>query len=110
MELTWEEKLKKVDESGLIGAEVWAFQGIVAEGMLTRDEYNRLGHKLEMVEELAYKLVLNMIKGTLKYNTDDWTMAEWLAFGIDDAADSLNYWLLTRDKYAKERTVHCCQA
>jgi hypothetical protein len=109
VELTWQEKLEKIDKSGLIEIGIYGVYDLTIANLLTEDEYKRLVPKLDMVRELAQKLALNMVKGTLKYNTDDWSMAEWFAFGIDDAADSLNYWLLTRNKYAKGCDVPCCQ-
>lgn len=51
--------------------------------------------KLRLVEAAAAKMAANMLKGTLKYDSDNITEKEWLDHLGDDLTDSLNYyWLL----------------
>lgn len=69
---------------------------------MSRKEIERLLPKLRLVEELAEKLAWNMLKGTLKYERDDWPLQMWLDMGIDDGADGLNYQLLLRDQMERE--------
>ena len=65
--------------------------GIGDESVLTHAEYWRLGPKLQLVERIAARLAANMLKGTLKYDNDEYTLREWLEMGLDDAVDSVNY-------------------
>lgn len=70
--------------------------------VLTEDELARLDRKLIVVAELAAKLAANMLKGTLKYQSDGHTVYEWFEHGIDDAVDALNYFALAQLAYHKE--------
>lgn len=62
------------------------------------EDRERLEWKLELVEELAVKLAWNMLKGTLKYKYDNYSVAKWLDMGIDDASDALLYQALARNE------------
>lgn len=77
---------------------------------LTQEEYSRLRPKLRLVEEVAAKLAANMLKGTLKYDTDDYEIEKWLEMGIDDTADGLNYQMLLRDKMRRTAARNQAQA
>ncbi len=65
---------------------------------LSRAEYDRLQVKLALVEKLAVRLAVNMLKGTLKYENDEYTLREWLEMGIDDGLDTVNYLALGLEK------------
>ncbi len=65
---------------------------------LGRAEYDRLQVKLALVEKLATRLAVNMLKGTLKYENDEYTLREWLEMGIDDGLDTVNYLTLGLEK------------
>ncbi len=61
-------------------------------------EKGRLIARLPMLEQLSKRLVANMIKGIRKYGEQQQSkgLKYWLDHGIDDAADSLNYFFLTK--------------
>ena len=61
---------------------------------LSKNEQYRIRTKLRMVEGLAEKLAWGMLKGTLKYPTDDWTDEQWGAYAEDEENDLINYRLL----------------
>lgn len=65
---------------------------------LTPEETTRLMDKIILVEEIACKFAANMLKGVLKYDTDNRSLEEWLAFGIDDAVDTVSYLYLARER------------
>lgn len=71
---------------------------------LTEEEVDRLEGKLKMVEEMAQKLAANMLKGTLKYPHDDWSVEEWIDFLVDDASDTLNYAYKLKEAYMEEKS------
>ena len=56
----------------------------------------RMNVKLVMVKELAAKLALGMLKGTLKYPDDKWSQDQWLAFEDDERLDQINYYMLRK--------------
>ena len=61
---------------------------------LTSAEYARLIEKLELVKDFARQLAVGMLKGTIKYPSDDWSVDTWIAMEMDDTVDSINYRLL----------------
>ena len=63
---------------------------------LTEDEIDRLQIKLYPIEDLAKRLAVAMLKGTLKYPTDNRTVEEWAAFEEDEFFDLVNYRLLLK--------------
>ncbi len=78
--------------------QVFIETGDVYDG-LSGAEAERLDRKLIMVSKLAAKLAANMVKGTIKYPTDTWSLEQWFEFGLDDAVDTVNYIMLAREAY-----------
>jgi len=68
---------------------------------LTEQQYKRLEYKLRIVENIAQELAARMLKGTLKYNTDDHSPAEWFSMMQDDQFDTINYTGLLKNKMKK---------
>lgn len=66
---------------------------------LSDDEWKRLEPKLVLVRQAAKIMAAGMLKGTLKYSTDDYTIETWMAHLIGEGADQLNYQLLLVDAY-----------
>jgi len=60
----------------------------------TSAEYARLMPKLQLVAQFAARLAVAMLKGTVKYDSDDWSVEEWMDFEDDDTVDAINYRLL----------------
>jgi hypothetical protein len=73
-----------------------------AAGLLTPDEGDRAILKIRLVEPFVTRMVLNMIKGTVKYPTDEWSAEMWADAGMDDQADGINYSLLLKDRLRKD--------
>ena len=63
---------------------------------LSEDELARLYDKLTVVKDLANKLAARMVKGTIKYSSDNWTELQWDEYLEDDLLDSVNYLGLKR--------------
>lgn len=74
---------------------------LLSSHLITMDEYTRGWWKTQLLEPFIIRLVVNMVKGTVKYPTDDWPAEAWQDFGMDDTADSVNYSLLFQDKLRK---------
>lgn len=64
------------------------------EGLITRAEADRALWKIALIEPFVTQMALNMVKGTIKYPNDDWSIETWSDMGLDDKADSVNYDLL----------------
>ena len=71
---------------------------------LSPSEYKRLQLKLRLVEKYARKLAVGMLKGTLKYPTDNWSVEQWMHEQEDEEVDRLNYLLLKQNAINKETT------
>ncbi len=52
---------------------------------------DRMIPKLEIIKSLAAKQSAAMLKGTLKYRSDVWSINDWIGYLLDDAGDGLNY-------------------
>lgn len=74
-------------------------------GLITRAEVDRSLWKIALLEPFVTRMMLNMIKGTIKYPTDDWTTDMWDDMSMDDQADSVNYNLLFKDYLRKEEKL-----
>ncbi len=70
--------------------------------LLSEGQIARVDKCLDMVQDIAAKLVMNTIKGAVKYEHGEHSVREWLDFLVDDASDTLNYVYLTRDAMRRE--------
>ena len=84
----WQQRLRAIKESFPINVAITLPGG---ELYLNDEETLRLVPKMAMVRAAAAKMVLNMIKGTIKYPADTWSADEWMACLIDDQTDALMY-------------------
>lgn len=65
-----------------------------ASRLLTLDQRLILSERLELVQRIALRMALNMVKGILKYKNESGevkTEAYWLRHTFDDASDTVNY-------------------
>ena len=76
---------------------------MVADGLITAGEAARSKWKISLLEPVVQRMIANMIKGTLKYPTDDWPIETWMSMSLDDMADSVNYTLLTHNQIRSNR-------
>jgi hypothetical protein len=70
---------------------------------LSPSEWARMLPKIEMVRMVAQYMLAGMVKGTMKYPTDVYTMEKWLAHIIDEGADQMNYQVLMYNTWLKEQ-------
>ena len=97
----WEERLQAVQEAQAVVVHIEVKDE--DSSLLTDEESERLAPKLNMVARAAQKLAYNMIKGTLKYSRDSWSIDTWVEMGMDDATDTLNYFYLLKEAISNER-------
>ena len=71
---------------------------------LTADEQLRLIRKVELVRRFVGYQLAEMVKGTIKYATDNRSLAEWMANVIGEGADQMNYQLLASDAFEKDKS------
>ena len=106
----WEPRYQKIRENLYIPIGTKFLAQMVAAGMLSEDEANRSRWKIKLIEPFVTRMVANMVKGSLKYTTDDWLSETWQDMGLDDAdmefkADGINYGLLFEDYRRKEGLI-----
>ena len=61
---------------------------------LTPEEIMRMNEKLPKVQEFAREMAFGMLKGVIKYPTDEHTPEEWRAEARAELADTVNYHIL----------------
>ena len=66
-------------------------------GLITHSEWMRATRKMHLIRPFVQKMVLNMLKGTVKYSHDNWSTETWHEMSTDDKVDSINYDLLLWD-------------
>lgn len=98
----WEYRVEQMCKPEFFKATINVSQSSLNELGLSLDEFMRLQYKLRLIEESAVKQALAMLKGTLKYDTDDRTPDEWAAFEEEEDIDRFNYNILKRDARNKE--------
>ncbi len=99
----WEERLAEITAANAVKVTLEFHD---EEGMLiTDDETEALAPLLDMVVQAATKLAYNMVKGVVKYPAADRPVSEWIERGVDDAADTLNYWYLLKRAYGAEHAL-----
>ena len=96
----WQERVAELCDPGLFGVDIYYYEN----GTLSAEEHKRLYDKLRLIESAARLMAAGMLKGVLKYPTDDYSLDTWLAHVEDDVvADGTNYLLLLIDKLRKEQ-------
>lgn len=68
---------------------------------LTDNEYDRLNRKLILVRRAAKLMCAGMLKGVLKYSTDEYSVEQWMAHVVGEGADQMNYQMLLLDAFEK---------
>jgi hypothetical protein len=98
----WEERYHHIRENFYQTINTGFLSDMVVDGALSASEATRAQWKIKLLEPFVTRLVVNMIKGTIKYTSDDWSEETWQDMGRDDKADSINYDLLFQD-WMRER-------
>jgi len=88
----WEARVKELARAEFFQASVDLHPHLLGE--LTEVQIARLKVKLKLVEEAAEYMAAGMLKGTLKYPTDDVSLETWMAHVIGEGADQMNYQIL----------------
>ena len=70
---------------------------------LSPEELGRLLKKLKLVARYTQYMAAGMLKGTIKYPDDGYTLDKWMAHLIGEGADQSNYSILLADAYYKGR-------
>lgn len=97
----WEERVEKLCKGRKFLVTVQALPSLVME--LTGDELQRLEWKLKLVKEFATYMAAGMLKGTIKYKHDTYSLDQWMAHLIGEGADQANYSLLLFNAFLAEK-------
>lgn len=108
--LGWEEKYQEIrnsaylkefhDDLNLITGHL--VDNLFRQGLLTSDQGTRSLWKIKLLYPFITRMCINMMKGSIKYTTNDWSSETWADMGMDDKADSVNYDVLFQDHLRKE--------
>ncbi len=81
-----------VEKMGVVGSLDNGTLGALKHiGLISQEEADRSAWKIKLIEPMVTRRVINMIKGTIKYTSDDWSAETWQDMGMDDKADGDNY-------------------
>ena len=96
----WEKRTKELAKPEYFFISI----GVKAQlrGRLTVKEYNRLEKKLLLVREAATYMAAGMVKGTVKYEHDNYDIATWMAHVVGEGADQMNYQILLADAFVRK--------
>lgn len=91
----WEERYQQVKEQINIFLDPHKIlDSLYQNNLITIEEWHRSLPKIYMLQPFITRMVVNMIKGTLKYTSDDWSTEIWQDMGMDDKVDGVNYEIL----------------
>lgn len=93
----WQTKVEQVCKPEAFVVDIY----VVDELHLTREQRARLVKKLNLVADYARYLAVGMLKGTLKYTGDDWSVEQWMAHMIGEGADRACYDMLLFDAWRR---------
>ena len=96
----WQERTEKLAKPGYFSVIVSIDEALLR--CLTHDETERFYKKVRLVTQATQMMLAGMVKGTVKYATDEYTLNTWMAHLIDEGADQMNYQILLA--YAYKRT------
>lgn len=97
----WQQRTEALAKPEYWGVDISMSEHLIVG--LTTSEINRLEKKVAMVRDCAKYMLAGMVKGTVKYTSDDWTLERWMAHMIGEGADQMNYQLLLFNKYHEEK-------
>lgn len=97
----WQERVEKLAKPGGWGVEISMSRDLFHA--LTAEELLRLDKKVAMIAEATKWMLAAMVKGTLKYTSDDWTVDRWMAHLIGEGADQMNYQILLFNAWQKQK-------
>lgn len=95
----WEERTKKLATTDYFKVVIETHPVLLAN--LTFEEQERLQVKIKLVEEWAEYMAAGMVKGTVKYKTDEYELKTWMAHIIGEGADQANYQILMFDSWRR---------
>lgn len=72
---------------------------------LTPEEQDRLRTKLQLVAQYASYMAAGMVKGTVKYDGDNYSLDQWFAHLMGESADIANYISLLFHSYGQYKAV-----
>ena len=98
----WEERAKRLCKPDNFTVYI-AIEDELGEE-LSDDEWHRLDAKLNLVREFARYMAAGMLKGTLKYSTDTYSLEQWCAHLAGEGADQANYQMLLINKWREENS------
>ena len=91
----WEQRYEAVKDAVVVSIHPGKIlDALISQDLITYPEYERAMWKITLIEPFVTRMVVNMLKGTVKYPSDDWPAETWQDMGLDDKVDGINYELL----------------
>lgn len=99
-QLGWQSRTEELCKPEHFSVQIWTSREI--DDKLTDREVLRLSRHLQLVQEWTRYMAAGMLKGVLKYDTDDYTIEQWMAHMIGESVDSTNYKMLLFNAWRKD--------
>lgn len=96
----WEKRVKELAKAEHFRVGIYVAPELSEK--LSASENERLTWKLDLVADAVRYMAAGMLKGTVKYDTDAYTVEQWMAHVVGEGADQMNYQILLANGYAKE--------
>ena len=96
----WEKRTKELAKPEHFKISIAVYSTLLLK--LNPEERRRLHRKLKLVVEAATYMAAGMVKGTVKYEHDNYDIATWMAHVVGEGADQINYQILLADAFARE--------
>ena len=99
----WETRVGQLVDPGAFPVTI-EIDNHVWDSLSPREQY-RLNWKLALVEKYASIMAAGMLKGTLKYDDDVYSLDEWVSHLVGEGADQSNYQILLANEAQKAEPV-----
>lgn len=99
----WQERTKQLVHPDHFHVEIKPNQLLLDK--LTTTERARLAGKILLVEEFASCMAAGMLKGTIKYPTDGYSLSGWFSSVLGEGADFANYIILAHKEFMEEHSA-----
>jgi len=88
----WQERVEQLAKPEFFKVKITPSMELL--NSLSEAEKPRLFEKLNLVSEYVTYLCAGMVKGTVKYATDQHELKQWMAHVVGEGADQSNYTML----------------
>ena len=99
----WVERTERLARAEHFDVDIYLKPSLTDE--LSLEEMARLATKLEYVSKFCKYMAAGMVKGCVKYTSDDWSTESWFGHLVGEGADQANYQILLYEAWLKDQNA-----